>query len=41
MTLISVTLIDHIAVSSPENIPESGIIKTAISDHYALYCIRK
>ena len=41
VTLNSATLIDHIAVSNPENIPESGIIKVAHSDHNATYCIRK
>ena len=41
VTLNSATLIDHIAVSNPEGIPESGIIKVALSDHYAVYCIRK
>ena len=41
MTLSTVALIDHIAVSSSENIPESGILRVALSDHYAVYCIRK
>ena len=41
VTLNSATLIDHIAVSNPEKIPESGIIKVALSDHYAIYCIRR
>ena len=41
LTLNSATLIDHIAVSNPENISESGTIKAARSDHYAVYCIRK
>ena len=41
MTLSTATLIDHIAISNPENIPESGILRVALSDHYAVYCIRK
>ena len=41
VTLDTATLIDHIATSHPENIPESGVLKIALSDHYAVYCIRK
>ena len=33
-TIHTSTLIDHIAVSNNNNIVESGVIKTAISDHY-------
>ena len=35
------TLIDHIAVSNTSNIVESGVVKTAISDHYLVYSLRK
>ena len=35
------TLIDHVASIHPQNIPESGVLKVALSDHYAVYCIRK
>ena len=41
VTLISATLVDHIAVRNSENIQEFGIIKVAVSDHYAIYCLRK
>ena len=41
MTLNTASLIDHIAVSIPENIPESGVLRVALSDHYVVYCIRK
>ena len=40
-TLDTATLIDHVASTHPENIPESGVPKVALSDHYAVYCIRK
>ena len=40
MTLNTASLIDHIAVSSLENIHESGVLGVALSDHYAVYCIR-
>ena len=35
------TLIDHVPSTHPQNIPESGVLKVALSDHYAVYCIRK
>ena len=38
-TLDTATLIDHIASTHPENIPESGVLRVASSDHYAVYCI--
>ena len=41
VTLNTASLIDHIAVSSPENILESGVLRVALSDHYAVYCIGK
>ena len=37
----SATLIDHVASTHPENIPESGVLKVALSDQYAVYCRRK
>ena len=40
-TTYTATLIDHIAVSNTNNIVESGVIKTAMSDHYLVYAIRK
>ena len=40
-TLNTATLIDYVASTHPENIPESGVLREAISDHYAVYCIRK
>ena len=40
-TLDTATLIDHVASTHPENIPESEVLKVAFSDHYAVYCIRK
>ena len=35
------TLIDHISVSNTSNIVEFGVVKTAISDHYVVYSVRK
>ena len=35
------SFVDHIAVSKPENISDSGILRVTLSDHYAVYCIRK
>ena len=35
------TLIDHILTNTPENISQSGVIDTAISDHSLIYCTRK
>ncbi len=35
------TLIDHIAVSKTNNIAESGVIKTAVSNHHLPCAIRK
>ena len=31
-------LIDHVAISDPRNIVDSGILKIALSDHVILYC---
>ena len=41
VTFNTANLIDHIAVSSTENIPESGVLRVAFSDHYAVYYKRK
>ena len=41
VTFNPATLIDHIATSHPEDIPESGVLKIALTDHYAVNCIRK
>ena len=35
------TLIDHILTNTQENISQSGVINTAISDHSLIYCTRK
>ena len=35
------TLIDHIFTNTQENISQSGVIDTAISDHSLIYCTRK
>ena len=41
VTLSTSTFIDHIAVSNKLNILRSGVIKTAFSDQYLIYCNRK
>ena len=35
------TLIDHILTNAHDNISQSGVINTAISDHNMIYCTRK
>ena len=35
------TLIDYILTNSQDNISQSGVIDTAISDHNMIYCTRK
>ena len=35
------TLIDHILTNTQEIISQSGVIDTAISDHFLIYCARK
>ena len=35
------TLIDHVATNTPANIVDSGVLKTSLSDHYLVCCIRK
>ena len=41
VTLHTSTLIDHVAVSDPRNIADSGVLKIAMSNHYMVYCVRK
>ena len=41
VTVDTASFVDHIAVSKPENISDSGILRVTLSDHYAVYCIRK
>ena len=40
-TLDTATIIDHVAISNPSNVVESGALKTCISDHYLVYVTRK
>ena len=40
-TLLSSTLLDHIARTSKSNIVTSGVYETSISDHYLVYFVRK
>ena len=40
-TLLSSTLLGHIAATSKSNIVTSGVYKTSISNHYLVYCVRK
>ena len=41
VTLDTKTLIDHIATTDPKNIVNSGVIRPGVSDHYAVFCVRK
>ena len=40
-TVQTSTLIDHITVSNVRNISKSGVVRTAISEHYLVYTVRK
>ena len=40
MTLITSTLIDHIATTCTDNILDSDVHKVALSDHYMVFCNR-
>ena len=40
-TLVTTSLIDHIATTSKTNIVSSGIHKSSFSDHYLVFCVRK
>ena len=39
-TLLSSTLLDHIATTNKSNTVSSGVYKTSISDHYLVCCVR-
>ena len=41
VTLDTVFIIDHIAITSARNIVKSGVHEVSLSDHYVVYCIRK
>ena len=41
VTLITATVIDHVATTCPKNIIKSGVLRVSLSDHYTVYCIRK
>ena len=41
ITCDTFTLIDHILTKTQDNISESGVINTAISDHNMIYCTSK
>ena len=41
VTLVTVTVIDHVATTCPRNIIKSGVLEVSLSDHYLVYCIRK
>ena len=40
-TIVTSTLLDHVAVSNAINIVESGVYRVALSDHYLVYAVRK
>ena len=40
-TLLSSTMLDHIATTSKSSIVTSGVYETSISNHYLVYCERK
>ena len=41
VTMTTSTLIDHIMTGTPENVCDSGIIRTGISDHSLVFAIKK
>ena len=41
VTPTSSTLLDHIYANNSNNINQSGVIETGISDHFMIYCTRK
>ena len=41
VTLDTKTLIDHIATTDSKNIVSSGVIRLGMSDHYAVFCVKK
>ena len=41
LSLTPSTLIDHIATTSVDNIPKSGMKKVSLSDNYMVFCKRR
>ncbi len=41
ITITSQTLIDHIYTNRRENIVNSGVITTGLSDHRLVFCVRR
>ena len=41
VTVRSKTLIDHLLSNEPQNMVDTGVIKSCISDHYLIYGVRK
>ena len=41
VTLSSLTIIDHVATTATNNIVQSGVFKTYMSDHFKVFCVRK
>ena len=41
VTMTTSTLIDHIMTNTPENVCDSGVIRTGISDHSLVFAIKK
>ena len=39
--LLTSTLINHIITNTPENVCDSGVIHTGISDHSLVFAVRK
>ena len=41
VTLVTSTVMDHVAKTCPRNTVKSGVLGVSLSDHYMVYCIRK
>ena len=41
VTLSSSTIIDHVATTATNNIVQSGVFMTSMSDHFMVFCVRK
>ena len=41
VTLSSSTIIDHVATTVTNNIVQSGVFRTSMSDHFKVFCVRK
>ena len=41
VTLSSSTTIDHIPTTAINNIVQSGVFETSMSDHFMVFCVRK